>query len=266
MVKIEDWVLERAYVPEHLPHYFTSLSGAEFRLAGRYIYYTTPAVAVVVGYPLEGQWDLQEVSALVDLAAGEGKTVAVLGPELPPGNYVEVQHDYYYFLELPPALPKKIRYMVRRAERELSVNITRRLGGENLRLVETFLKRRDLPHIRAVYRRLPQYVASHPEVYVVEAVDRRGALVGFDIFDLSAGRYGFYMFNFVDRHNYVPGTSDLLLYYGIKLAESRGKREINLGLGSAEGVKRFKEKWGARPKLPYKYGVYIHVSSIFWPL
>ncbi|MEM1889551.1 MAG: hypothetical protein QXN04_05345 [Pyrobaculum sp.] len=48
-----NWVLERAYVPEHLPHYFTSMSDADVYISGGYVYYKTPHT-VVVAYPLEG--------------------------------------------------------------------------------------------------------------------------------------------------------------------------------------------------------------------
>jgi hypothetical protein len=36
-----------------------------------------------------------------------------------------------------------------------------------------------------------------------------------------------------------------------RLAEAGKKRNMNLGLGINSGVRRFKEKWGAVPSLPY---------------
>ncbi|MEM0467856.1 MAG: hypothetical protein QXT27_01490 [Pyrobaculum sp.] len=259
-----NWVLERAYVPEHLPHYFTSMSDADVYISGGYVYYKTPHAVVVVAYPLEGGWEPSEVYRLVEQFLD--RVVVVIGPDLPPLSYVETSQDFYYRLMLPAAVSKKLRYMVRRASREVSISISRRVGREHLRLVESFLKARDVSYIRAIYRRLPQYVASHPEVYVLEALDRRGAIVGFDVVDFSAARFGFYMFNFIDRVNYVPGVSDYLFYNFLKLAEAKNKRELNLGLGSTEGVRKFKEKWGGAPWLPYRYGLYISASVLFNPM
>ena len=43
------------------------------------------------------------------------------------------------------------------------------------------------------------------------------------------------------------GASDLLLIELIKFSEKHGKRYIHLGLGVNDGIRRFKEKWGAKP-------------------
>ena len=49
----------------------------------------------------------------------------------------------------------------------------------------------------------------------------------------------------------VPGASDLLFEEMVKLSQSQGKKAINLGLGVHAGIRRFKEKWGGVPFLPY---------------
>ena len=51
----------------------------------------------------------------------------------------------------------------------------------------------------------------------------------------------------------MPGASDLLLEAVIGAARSEGKRLVNLGLGINPGVRRFKQKWGGEPLLPYAY-------------
>jgi hypothetical protein len=38
----------------------------------------------------------------------------------------------------------------------------------------------------------------------------------------------------------------------IELTREQGKKEINLGLGVNEGIRRFKEKWGGVPFLNYE--------------
>jgi len=37
----------------------------------------------------------------------------------------------------------------------------------------------------------------------------------------------------------------------VNLAQSEGKKTINLGLGINKGIRQFKEKWGGVPFLPY---------------
>jgi hypothetical protein len=37
----------------------------------------------------------------------------------------------------------------------------------------------------------------------------------------------------------------------VNLAQAEGKKAINLGLGVNAGIRRFKEKWGGVPFLPY---------------
>ncbi len=37
----------------------------------------------------------------------------------------------------------------------------------------------------------------------------------------------------------------------LEAARREGKGYIHLGLGVNEGIRRFKEKWGGRPALPY---------------
>jgi hypothetical protein len=43
----------------------------------------------------------------------------------------------------------------------------------------------------------------------------------------------------------------------VRLAQSEGKAAINLGLGINDGIRRFKEKWGGVPFLPYQ-SAFVH--------
>jgi len=257
--ELSKWILDRAYVPEHLPHYFAEISGARVALfKGKYVGYEDDVSLRLIGYPLEGEFNVEELEEVLTQYVRGKALVVVVGPQIPKLNYVETARDYYYYVELPVELNRELRYMVRRALREVDVRIGRELSKEHIRLVKEFLRRKNLPHVGEIYPRLPNYVKSCGQVFVISAYNRRGDLVGFDVVDLSARDYAFYMFNFVDRWNaYVPGTSDLLLYKLFELARERGKSRVNLGLGSSEGVRRFKEKWGARVLTVYEYGAYV---------
>ena len=76
-------------------------------------------------------------------------------------------------------------------------------------------------------------------------------LAAFNIVDLGAADYAFYMFSFRSEKMQVPGASDLLFHEMVKLAQAEGKKTVNLGLGVNAGIRRFKEKWGGVPFLPY---------------
>lgn len=263
--ELADWVLERAYVPEHLVHYFTSILGVTPVLfKGKYLGYVNGNSLRLVGYPLVGDFDVIEVQELVEQHARSKAVVFIVGPRLPGLNYAERSSDDYYFVDLPLEISKRVRYMVRRASRELSVEVEGRMRKDHTRLVGEFLKRKDLPHIREVRDRLPEYVKSSDRVLVLSVYNRRGQLVGFNVVDLSARDYAFYMFNFIDRwSSYVPGASDLLMYKMLELASEEGKKRMNLGLGSSEGVRKFKEKWGAKVLVHYEYGAYISPLGVF---
>ena len=69
--------------------------------------------------------------------------------------------------------------------------------------------------------------------------------------DLGAADYAFYLFNFRSGKLNVPGASDLLIHEMVRLAQLKGKKAVNLGLGINSGVRRFKEKWGGTPFLEY---------------
>ena len=50
----------------------------------------------------------------------------------------------------------------------------------------------------------------------------------------------------------MPGASDYLFDEMVRLAQSKGKRAINLGLGIHAGIRRFKEKWGGKAFLEHR--------------
>ena len=60
---------------------------------------------------------------------------------------------------------------------------------------------------------------------------------------------------------HVPGASDLLLREMVNLAHAEGKKTINLGLGINTGIRRFKEKWGGVPFLPYTSAI-VHRNPL----
>jgi len=80
---------------------------------------------------------------------------------------------------------------------------------------------------------------------------RGNDLAAFSIVDLGSSNFAFYLFNFRSKIVNIPGASDLLFWKMLLLAQSEGKKAVNLGLGINDGIRRFKKKWGGKPFLPY---------------
>lgn len=272
------YIAGRAYVPEHLPAYVTAMTGCQPHLTGDYVFYTCEDRLIFVGYPLGGQYDEAKWLAALEAAsvrsrtAGGTRLTSIIAPALPAALKASftAPPDMYYRLDLDSLRPsKKVRNLLHRAERDLSVAAAAATGREHRKLVDEFLAVMPLQEdARFIFERLDRYAGSgltrtlrtHLGLrqdrgpgapLVLEARNAAGQLVAFDIAAFSAGEVAFYLFNFRSRNLYVPGASDLLLAQLIAEAQARSLRYVNLGLGINQGVRHFKEKWGATPFLPH---------------
>jgi hypothetical protein len=140
--------------------------------------------------------------------------------------------------------------MLRRAQRDLQVR-RGRFGKEHRKRIKSFLAghhfNRRQKHL---FKHVPQYLKASDSAVLFEA--RRGnELVAFNIVDLGAADYAFYLFSFRSSKINVPGASDLLFHEMVNLAHTKGKKAVNLGLAVNDGIRRFKEKWGGVPFLNY---------------
>ncbi len=252
------YVLEHAYVPEHLVHYFTAISRMEPFLIEDCICYVREGWVNLIAYPISSPPGDSHPEEVLEKAVRRFKPtrVAVISPmtiEVEPLAILERGSDFYYLLELENlSLSKKLRSGIRSASKRLEVK-EGEFGEEHLRLVKGFFERGVEERVKELFLRLPAY-ASLSEPLLLEA-RLHDTLVAFSIFDFSS-RFAFYMFNFISRRSYVPGASDLLLYHGIQRALAEGKPLMNLGLGIHRGIARFKEKWGAKRWLRHEFLVY----------
>ena len=101
-----------------------------------------------------------------------------------------------------------------------------------------------------IFKNMPQYLKASDSAVLLEA-RTKNELAAFNIVDLGAADYAFYLFSFRSNKKKVPGASDLLFHEMVKLAQAEGKKTVNLGLGVNAGIRRFKEKWGGVPFLDY---------------
>jgi hypothetical protein len=252
-------IRKQAYVPEHMTDYVTSVSDSEPFLRDTFLCYRKGTTLIVVGYPLGEPSCEKTTGRFLERAEREFKPEAmvVIAPETPAGHsdFNVVNSDSYYRLEARSLrIGSKVKNMVRRAARELIVERTRECTPEHNRLIADFMKKRTLDADTAtILERIPRYVSLSETVLVLNARDREGALVAFDVVELGSSDYAFYMFNILARDRYAPGATDLLLKELIDVAVETGKQFVNLGLGINEGVAFFKKKWGALPFLPYRF-------------
>jgi hypothetical protein len=148
-------------------------------------------------------------------------------------------------------IPAEVAYMVRRAQKELVVT-PGRFGRHHKRIVQAFLKsRRFSPEQIHLFKHLHYYLKRSTSAVLLDA-RKDGRLAAFTVVDLGSADYAFYLFNFRSAEVNFPGSSDLLFHEMVNMAQSSGKNAINLGLAINSGIRRFKEKWGGVPFMPYE--------------
>ena len=246
-------IYRQAYIPEHLPDYVEAISSARPHLIENHLCYTGNHHLIFIGYSLSGD---RLDSARVYAAACDQfqpSTVAIIAPEL--WAAVEFSReqpaDNFYRLDLPlGATAPDVAYMVRRAEKDLVVN-SGKFGREHKKLIKCFISGHGLSaRHKYIFKHIHPYLKRSKTARLLEA-RKKGRLAAFTIFDLGSADSAFYLFNFRSTKVDVPGASDLLFREMVNLAQAEGKNYINLGLGINGGIRRFKEKWGGVPFLPY---------------
>jgi hypothetical protein len=252
-----------AYIPEHIPTYVTAVSDAEPYLFHPFLCYRKDETLIFIGYPLDEPFEERKMKKTLDRAIKKLKPVHVALTAPSTAIYKEAKcaektSDTFYRLDTDAIrIPQKVRNMIRRASRSLTVETGADCGDDHLRMIAEFLETHDIgKDTRHIFDRIPACVAASQTAIVLNARDNEGRLIAFDIAEFGAKDYAFYMFNFASRKLYVPGVSDLLLNQLIESARERGKKFINLGLGINKGIVFFKVKWGGTPFLAYEFCQY----------
>jgi len=258
-------IYRQAYLPEHLPDYVEAISGAQAHLLGNYLCFTRKTHLIFNGYPLGASSDDTARAYSSACEQFEPSTVALIAPDiwLPPADIELHSRDAYYRCSLPlKKIEPKTAYMVRRAERELTVGHGS-FQKEHKKLVKAFIKTHQLTAEQTyLYQHIDRYLKHSSTACILEA--RKGdVLAAFTVVDLGSADFAFYLFNFRSQKEKVPGASDLLLKAMLELARSKGKKAVNLGLGIHEGIRRFKEKWGGAPFLSY-HSAWIERKAPDW--
>jgi Uncharacterized conserved protein (DUF2156). len=258
----EDHIERHAYLPEHVPEYVTAISQTEAFLFGDFLAYAKGGYLILVGYPLKEAFDQKRMEQVLEDAIKRFNpgSVSLMAPSIPV-SLEKVDHppsDHYYRLDLSSVtISQKLRNMVKRAGRELTVEENGHFDEEHKEMVEAFLKTHAVDDAtRFIFQRIDQYLSSSKTASIFDARASGGELVAFDIAEFKPRDYAIYMFNFSSDSRYVPGASDMLLSRVIQQAKKEGKRYINLGLGINPGIAFFKEKWGGVAFLPHAFCLY----------
>jgi hypothetical protein len=246
-------VYEHAYLPEHLPDYVEAVSGAEAHLLDDHLCFKRNDHLIFIGYPLKNKKRNTQKAYEAACRRFRPATIAIIAPKiwLPLDTYEAQPEDSYYRLELPlVSIDAEVAYMVRRAGRDLCVK-KGVFDKEHKRLVKRFISGRQLSREqKEIYKGISAYLKRSSSALLLEA--RKGDdLVAFNIVDMGSADYAFYLFNIRSVKANVPGASDLLFHEMVAKARDEGKKALNLGLGIHPGVRRFKEKWGAKPFLTH---------------
>jgi len=256
----EAYVLERAYVPEHIVSLMALISkGAPF-FKEDHLGFVKDNWLILVGYPLDGNFSHERCEKILKQAveAYRPEYLWFIGPEIPISlldSCKERETDQYYRVDLEQTkLKPSLQRVADKASKELMVERGHSISKEHEALISELLKREKLPpRVRELYRAMPDYVGHSSSACVLNARDKNGKLCAFYVIELGAKNFSTYILGTHSKKHYVPHASDLLFLEMIKLTQEHGKNIINLGLGVNEGIRRFKEKWGGTPYLNYEF-------------
>lgn len=256
----EAYVLERAYVPEHIVSLMALISkGAPF-FKEDHLGFVKDNWLILVGYPLDGNFSHERCEKILKQAveAYRPEYLWFIGPEIPISlldSCKERETDQYYRLDLEQTkLKPSLQRVADKASKELMVERGHSISKEHEALISELLKREKLPpRVRELYRAMPDYVGHSSSACVLNARDKNGKLCAFYVIELGAKNFSTYILGTHSKKHYVPHASDLLFLEMIKLTLEHGKTIVNLGLGVNEGIRRFKEKWGGMPFLSYEF-------------
>jgi hypothetical protein len=255
----ERYILAQAYVPEHVVGLMTYLSGGEPYLIENFFCCQKSDWVILVGYPLDKDFNLAEFEDLVESIGNKfrPKNISIIAPELSPSllkSCSQSESDFYYTLDADQfTLRSDVRRNLKKARQKLSVECASSMQADHERLMREFVDRvKPAERVKNLFYKMPGFLSLSDSAWVLNAWDAQKRLAAFYVVDLAARDFSNYIIGCYSKQNYIIGASDLLLYELIQLSKAHQKNYIHLGLGVNDGIRRFKEKWGAGPTRPYE--------------
>jgi len=270
----EKYILAHAYVPEHTVGLMTSLSGGEGFLLDDFFLCRRDDWVIFVGYPLQEEFTLDKFETVLEKIRKDFKParISIIAPQLSSQLNTSCRQrgsDCYYTLDTdPPIIGDAVKRNLIKAAGQLTVERAPVMGDAHGELINEFITRVQPPdRVKDLFFNMPRYVALAPSAWVINAWHPKGVLAAFYVIDLAAGAFANYIIGCYSKINYVRGASDLLVPELIRMSAENGKAYIHMGLGISDGVRRFKEKWGARPVRNYEMCELVFTKSLlteFW--
>jgi hypothetical protein len=255
----EKYILERAYVPEHIVGLMTGVSGGEPFLIQNYFCCRKEDWVILVGYPLERDFAIKDLEAVMDETKSRFRPryLSLIAPKLTSSLGAlceEKETDNYYTLGVPLAPIKGgIRRLIGKALENATVERVHEMGEAHRVLTEEFIRRADPPlRVRNLFLKMPRYVSHSEGPIVLNAWDKDKNLAAFYVVDLAAKDFSAYIIGCHSKRYYVQGASDLLCHEMVEMSVEYGKKYVHLGLGVNKGIRRFKKKWGGVPTRSYE--------------
>ena len=126
MITIEEekYILDCAYIPEHIVGLMTSVSGGEPFLFQNYFCCRKEDWTILVGYPLERDFSVKDLEAIIEETKKRfrPKYLSLIAPELMPSLSAlcqEKESDNYYTLGIPIGpIKSSVRRLIRTAEKK----------------------------------------------------------------------------------------------------------------------------------------------------
>ena len=257
----EEYILEKAYVPEHVIPLMVGISHAEPFFQEDHLLFLKDDWMIFVGYPLGREFQGEVFSRALDKVQKnfQPATTWFIAPDIPASLLPRVREkevDEYYKLDLRDSgVKRSLQREVEKAALALRVEKNRVWSPEHESLTREFLEKENLPpRVEKLYLRIPQILAHSETSMALSARDSKGNLSAFFIVEMGAQKFATYVVGCYSKSHYVSHASDLLFHEMIRLARENRKEYIHLGLGVNEGIRRFKRKWGGTPDLPYFAG------------
>jgi predicted RNA-binding protein len=256
----EEYILENAYVPEHIIPLMVGISGAEPFWIENYVFYAKADWLIFVGYPLGRHYQAADFTVTLNDTMKKFNPAYTwfIVPEMPESllrSARQRESDEYYRLDIQNQTVKKnLVQVIQKVSAVLQVEKNRQFSKDHVTLTKEFLKReKTTPQVRELFLHMPRYIDRSPTSLVLSAWDKKGNLSAFYVMELAAGKFATYVVGCFSKTRYVPHASDLLFSEMINLARENQKEYIHLGLGVNPGIRRFKRKWGGTPFLRYEF-------------
>ena len=267
----ENYILANAYVPEHVVSLITSLSAGEPFLINDYFCCCKEDWIIFIGYPLQNRFDPDHMEIVLKEIRQQFKPrrISLIAPSLSHGLRTgcrERDSDFYFTLETgAPVIRSPLRRNLRKAARQLTLERTTYTGAAHLELMQEFIQNVNPPQrVKNLLFEMPNYVGATPHSFVLNAWRAENQLAAFYVVDFAAQDFANYIIGCHSKVNYVLGASDLLMLKLIELSAEYNKAYIHLGLGINRGIRRFKEKWGARPGRRYEMCELVSKKRLIW--